>query len=157
MAQASETLPVEQLYDALANERRRSCLRYLGDVEGPVPVSDLATAVAGDVADGEDVAERSTYISLIQSHLPKLDAYDVVNYDEDAKTVEPGAAFDETAHCLLTHGTGTPEAEGPDTMAAVSAVTTAGILGAFALTDVRALVLVGLVTVNAFALVLAVR
>lgn len=90
------TLEEDTVFDLLGNERRRASLKRLIDVDGETPVGELARDVAADIGPEspppEDV-QRSVYISLCQSHLPKLDRASIVEYDADVKTVKPGPAF----------------------------------------------------------------
>jgi len=88
----THTIPEAEIYDVLANDRRRAALRALtvsaGD--GSITLADLADAVA-ERETGESppptAARESVYNSLHQTHLPKLEALDVVRYDRDARTV----------------------------------------------------------------------
>lgn len=88
----THTIPEADIYDVLANDRRRAALRTLTDAaaDGSIPLSDLADAVA-ERETGESPpptgARESVYNSLHQTHLPKLESLDVVRYDRDARTV----------------------------------------------------------------------
>jgi hypothetical protein len=88
----SNTIPESDVYEILANERRRTTLRALTEArsDGDIPLSDLADAVAaresGQSPPPTDV-RQSVYNSLHQTHLPKLESLDVVRYDQDARTV----------------------------------------------------------------------
>lgn len=93
-----EPLAEATVFDLLGNERRRACLKELARDTDPWDVDALSERVAGDIADSpEAAAERydSVYISLCQVHLPKLDDVNVIRYDDDEQTVEPGARFPE--------------------------------------------------------------
>ncbi len=96
-------LTTEELYDALANDRRRACVREIAAREGWVNVNDVAEAIAEREAEGEPPSADSIYISLIQVHMPKLDEYDIVAYDDDDQIVIPDEAFAETIDCLEYH------------------------------------------------------
>lgn len=82
-----------ELYDALADDRRRTMLSILTGRSTPVDVTTLARTVAAretgmavdDVAD--ETAERVEH-ALYHVHLPKLADADVVSYDRDRSTVE---------------------------------------------------------------------
>lgn len=83
-----------EIHDVLRNDRRRLALRCLQQAEGnELPVRDLSEQVAS-LETGEDPAPRnirqSVYVSLHQTHLPKLDKLDIVEYDADAKVVALG-------------------------------------------------------------------
>lgn len=154
MEGSPETLGVDKLYDTLSNERRRACLQYLAENEGAVGVDDLATSIAEDAAtDDLESVKQSTYISLIQSHLPKLDDYGVVEYDADTKTVLPGPAFGQVYGCLRSHGHGEDRFGRHRRFLAITGVTILGLLFALVVTDARAYVLFGLVVINVVAMV----
>lgn len=103
---AETTLEEDTVFDLLGNERRRASLKHLIDSDGETPVGELARDVAEDIVEESTPAEdvqRSVYISLCQSHLPKLDRASIVEYDADVKTVEPGPAFEAVEPYLETH------------------------------------------------------
>jgi hypothetical protein len=81
------------IHDVLRNDRRRMVLELLGDADGPVGARELSELIAAREA-GTDPpprdVRRSVYISLQQTHLPKLADLDVVSYDEDTREVAPG-------------------------------------------------------------------
>ena len=84
-------LEAAEIHDVLRNDRRRlslDCLRRTED--GTMSVRDLSERVA-TLETGEDPPPRnkrqSVYVSLHQTHLPKLDELGIVVYDSDAKEV----------------------------------------------------------------------
>ena len=86
-----DILPAEQVYAILANERRRRALEQLGSVGGVVTVHELSELVA-DRETGESPPPKrcreSVYSSLVQTHLPKLEAVGVIEYDRETQTIE---------------------------------------------------------------------
>ena len=84
------SLDESDIHDVLRNDRRRLTIERLREAEGSVSVRELSEAVATRET-GEDPAPRnkrqSVYVSLHQTHLPKLDGLGIVEYDADAKTV----------------------------------------------------------------------
>lgn len=127
-----EILGEDRLFDLLGNERRRSCLQCLADVEGRITVQDLASRVAARVSDEEcspDDIHDSVYISLCQNHLPKLDDARVVDYDAAEKTVRPGRAFPVVERHLRADSV---DASGQDAMRYyfLTSVVTVLVLGA---------------------------
>ncbi len=90
----------DALFDLLGNDRRRACLRYLRTAhpDATVDVAEVAECIAGHGASGDDATKRSVYATLCQTHLPKLDARDVVDYDPSDKTVTTGPAFERVCH-----------------------------------------------------------
>lgn len=81
-----------EIHDVLRNDRRRMVLELLGDAGEPVTTRELSEAIAAREADADppprDV-RQSVYISLQQTHLPKLAGLGVVDYDENTKEVTP--------------------------------------------------------------------
>jgi hypothetical protein len=105
----------DTLFEILGNERRRTCLKLLAQSDESWDVSYLSERVATDVTDEPSAAEEiydSVYISLCQTHLPKLDKAGLVDYDAEIKTVTIGPAADSIRQYWF------PEAEtstAPDT------------------------------------------
>lgn len=89
------SIPKDDAFHLLQNTRRRAVLRYMLEAGGDEFVMrDIAEAVAawdhGTTVDRLRSAERQrAYISLYQSHLPKLAHHDVIDYDQDRGIVAP--------------------------------------------------------------------
>jgi hypothetical protein len=85
-----------EIHDILRNDRRRHVLEHLQESVGSVTLRELAERIAAHES-GESPPPRqlreSVYNSLHQTHLPKLDEENVVDYDKHRKTVslQPGA------------------------------------------------------------------
>ena len=80
------------IHDVLRNDRRRLAIDCLREAEkGRLSVRELAEQVA-TLETGQDPAPRdkrqSVYVSLHQTHLPKLDQLGIVSYESDAKIVD---------------------------------------------------------------------
>jgi hypothetical protein len=91
---AADRVARDDAYHLLQNQRRRRVLRFLSERDWMVNVGVIAehvAAIENDVpVDELDAQQRKrVYISLYQSHLPKLDEHDVVDYDQSRGTVEP--------------------------------------------------------------------
>ncbi|MCG1004478.1 MULTISPECIES: hypothetical protein [Halobacterium] len=86
------TLPEADIHDVLRNERRRMVIELLGDAGEPVTVRELSEAIAARET-GEDPPPRdvrqSVYISLQQTHVPKLAKLGIASYDEQTKELRP--------------------------------------------------------------------
>lgn len=85
-------LPLDDLFHVLSVERRRYVMRYLNFVEPAVSLRDIAVsrAAAENDIDESDVGYRErkrTYVSLYQSHLPVLDDYGLLDFDERAGNI----------------------------------------------------------------------
>jgi len=86
-----DELDAGQIHDILRNDRRRLAIRCLRESGGSMSVRDLSEEVATRET-GESPAprdkRRSVYVSLHQTHLPKLDNLGIMTYDTDTKEVE---------------------------------------------------------------------
>lgn len=78
---------LRRVFSVLANTRRRQALRYLRRHESlslPTLADGVAEGEAGRplrAVDAEEVTEVS--LSLYHTHIPELEAADVVSYDQD--------------------------------------------------------------------------
>jgi hypothetical protein len=86
-AAETDALPPSDVHDVLRNDRRRRVIERLRETESSA-VRDLAEHIAA-IESGESPPPRnvrqSVYVSLHQTHLPKLDELRIVVYDDDAK------------------------------------------------------------------------
>ncbi|MFB6192491.1 MAG: hypothetical protein ABEI11_04125 [Haloarculaceae archaeon] len=98
----SETdLDEGEIHDILRNDRRRLAIKCLQETDdGTLPVRELSERVAAIETD-EDPPPRnkrqSVYVSLHQTHLPRLDDNGIVRYDEENKEVSLGDRVSEVA------------------------------------------------------------
>lgn len=95
-----------ELYDILSNTRRRECVRTLLARENgeQMDVWALAERVATSVSDDgepDDNFEQSVYVSLTQTHLSRLDAHEIVEYDADKQVVSPGPRIESLDEFVL--------------------------------------------------------
>lgn len=82
-----QELSKDELFHLLSNERRRDILKYLNEHGGSVDMRDLAEWIAARENDTTVSRLRSkerqrVYIGLYQSHLPKLDDHNVIEYNQ---------------------------------------------------------------------------
>ncbi len=81
-------LDESEIHNVLRNDRRRETLRYLRESDGSLSVDDLSEHIA-TLETGESPPPRnvrkSVYVSLHQTHLPKLDDLGIVAYDQRSK------------------------------------------------------------------------
>ncbi|ADJ15165.1 DUF7344 domain-containing protein [Halalkalicoccus jeotgali] len=79
-----------EIHDILRNDRRRAVIEFLSTSNDHVTIRELSEHIAA-VESGEDPPPRnvrqSVYVSLHQTHLPKLEGLGVVKYDTDSKDV----------------------------------------------------------------------
>lgn len=89
---SSEELSKDLIFDILRNPRRRYVLYYLKQESEPIELTALAEHVAAweNQTDTESLGNQErkrVYVSLYQTHVPKLADAGLVDYDEDAGTV----------------------------------------------------------------------
>ncbi|MFC5277838.1 hypothetical protein ACFPM1_03515 [Halorubrum rubrum] len=85
----TETLTKDEVFEVLSSSRRRQILYHLHRRGGEADLRDLArdTARAENVDSVTDDVVKRLYISLYQTHVPKLEKVGVVRYDSDDKSV----------------------------------------------------------------------
>ncbi len=86
-------LSQDQVFDLLSNSRRRFVLHYLKQADGPVRLSELAAEIAAienevSVEELTSQQRKRTYVSLYQTHIPKLEDAGAVSYDAETGMVE---------------------------------------------------------------------
>ena len=91
MAEESE-LALDDAFNILSNSRRRYILYYLYTRSEPATIDELAGQIAAweneiPIEELDDTARRRVYVSLYQTHLPKLDDFGIADYDRDDGTV----------------------------------------------------------------------
>ncbi|MFC4359229.1 hypothetical protein ACFO0N_14885 [Halobium salinum] len=95
---ADRELDQGQIHDVLRNARRRLVLERLRETEDAQTVRDLSEHIAS-IESGETPPPRnvrqSVYVSLHQTHLPKLDDLGIVTYDSNGKEVSLAEHADE--------------------------------------------------------------
>lgn len=86
----STDLSEEDIHEVLQNRRRRLVIDIIQDSDGPITVRELSEEI-GAIVSGTDPPPRKTkqsvYVSLLQTHLPKLDELNIVQYESDGKLV----------------------------------------------------------------------
>ncbi|MFC6718252.1 ArsR family transcriptional regulator [Natrialbaceae archaeon GCM10025810] len=93
----SGSLEESEVFHILGNDRRRAIVQLLASRSDRLDVSDVATEIAASESDSASVPNnlyKSVYVSLQQTHLPQLEEDAVIEYDSDAKTIEPGSNFE---------------------------------------------------------------
>ena len=100
--------PLGDMLDVVANERRRNIIRYLRFVKPgeTIDVSDLAQTIAGleesvHPPDVDRKARRRVYVALIQTHLPRMDKSEVIDYRKSRKTVARDLRWSEADEILV--------------------------------------------------------
>jgi len=101
MSQAdSHGLTQDIAFDLLSSPRRRYVISYLQQHGGPVELGTLAEDVAAwenevPVDELTSKQKKRVYVSLYQTHVPKLEEYGVVEYDGDTGNVTMTKRIDE--------------------------------------------------------------
>lgn len=87
----------DDIFDILRNPRRRYVLDYLGEHDGPVELSELAEALADYESEDVDYIthrdRKRAYVSLYQTHLPRLDRAGAVEYNQPRGRIERGPDY----------------------------------------------------------------
>lgn len=84
------SLEEREIHDVLRNDRRRLAIEALRESDDTASVADLSEAVAaGETGERPPPRDKrqSVYISLRQTHLPRLDELGLIDYDEETKEV----------------------------------------------------------------------
>lgn len=92
MTSSEQSLSQDTIFDILSSSRRRYVLYYLRQAEGPVELTALADHVAAwenqtEIENLTDREKKRVYVSIYQTHIPKLDQAGVVSWDRDTGTV----------------------------------------------------------------------
>lgn len=91
MSDESSSLNEGEIHDILRNDRRRAVIDFLSEHGGHATIRELSEHIA-TLESGEDPPPRnvrqSVYVSLHQTHLPKLQGLGVVDYDTDSKDID---------------------------------------------------------------------
>lgn len=86
-------LVLDEVFEILKNHRRRLVIQFLNKHGGDSTLSTLAEHIAAiendtTVQQLSSAQRKRVYVGLYQSHLPKMDEMDVVDFDQDRGTVE---------------------------------------------------------------------
>ncbi len=96
-SERSEPLAESEIFHILGNDRRRAIVQLLADRDGRLEVSEVAAKIAEDesaAGSSPNNLYKSVYVSLQQTHLPRLEEDVVIVYDDGAKAIEPGPNFE---------------------------------------------------------------
>lgn len=93
-------LTEDELFELLANQRRRHIMHTLVREDDRLDIGDLSQEIAAweDGLAFEDVSStdrKRVYTALQQSHLPKMDKAGVLEFDRDRGTIEPTPALED--------------------------------------------------------------
>lgn len=97
MDTTTNQLSNDDIFEVLSNTRRRQVIVLLYDEPAPVHLGDLAEEIAAFETDGPVTNEqyKRVYISLYQTHVPKLSELGLVEYDAETKEISLTDRVDE--------------------------------------------------------------
>lgn len=103
----SESLTPDEVFELLSNQRRRMVLYYLRQSGGTVGMKELAGQIAAmenDIPMSELSSQqrKRVYVSLYQTHLPKMAEMSTIEYDKDSGIVSLTDQSDELDRYLTT-------------------------------------------------------
>lgn len=92
MSPKTNQLNKDELFEILSSDRRRCLIYFLVRADGEADLRTLARNIAAWEMDTNeenisDQEQKRVYISLYQSHVPKLEEYGIVEYDADSMTL----------------------------------------------------------------------
>jgi hypothetical protein len=98
-------LPLDQVFEILKNERRRTVLRHLDDHDGTVALGTLAEEVAAiendtPVSQVTSRERKCAYVGLYQCHLPKMDDMGIVDFNQNRGKIAVGPNVDQLERYL---------------------------------------------------------
>jgi hypothetical protein len=90
LSNLKDDLTSDQVFNVLSNARRRYTLYCLYQAGGELPLEEIAERLAAyendtTVPEITETERRNMYISLYQTHLPKLSEYGLARYDENER------------------------------------------------------------------------
>lgn len=91
MSPSVPRLAESEVYDILRNDRRRAVIQHLQSIPHAMTVGDLADIIAENESDESPPprnVRQSVYVSLHQTHLPRLDEAGIVAFDSVQNEVE---------------------------------------------------------------------
>ncbi len=108
-----QPLSQDTVFDLLSNSRRRFVLHYLKQAGEPVRLSELAAEIAAIENNVEVEAltsqqRKRTYVSLYQTHIPKLQDAGAVSYDAETGMVGLAAGAGEIGEYFSQQDTTRP-------------------------------------------------
>lgn len=90
----SPELTESDMFALLSHRRRRLVVRVVEDFATPLSVCQLTELVGGcEFDDPSSDTLRNVYLSLVHHHVPRLEDDDVIAYDPESGSVEPGRNF----------------------------------------------------------------
>lgn len=97
--ESTETLPLDQVFGILKNQRRRYVLEYLNEADEEVTLSEIAEQISAwendkDISQISSKERKRVYVGLYQCHLPKMDAMGIISFNKPRGVIELGEDTD---------------------------------------------------------------
>lgn len=92
--QDAEDLDIGQVFELLKNERRRQVIAFLKQQDDRSTTLDVLAEHIASLENDIDVAQltssqrKRVYIALYQCHLPKMDDFGVIDYNQNRGTIQ---------------------------------------------------------------------
>jgi hypothetical protein len=83
-------LSKSDIFGVLQNDRRRCVLEILRS-QGNQSVRSLSEEIArmeSDTEEPKSSVRKSIYVSLLQTHIPKMESLEIINYNRETDTIE---------------------------------------------------------------------
>lgn len=103
--QDTAQLSNEEIHDVLRNERRRRVIDILQSSNGTVSVRELSEEIGSIEAESNPPPrniKQSVYVSLLQTHLPKLNELGIIDYESDRKMVKVDGRLEDLSVYMET-------------------------------------------------------
>ena len=152
-----DELTQDTVFEILSNSRRRFMLSYLHEHDGPVDLMDLANEIAAwendtTVEELTDKQSKRVYVSVYQTHVPKLVSTDLIEYDSDSGLIELSERADEIERYMPDDGEERPWHRYYAILAVVSTAFYAGVAVGVPVLAAIPEAVAGVVVVLAFAM-----
>lgn len=110
-SETSQELSPDVVFEILSSRRRRMVLFLLRERNGSATVNELAQQIAAlendvEVENLTSQQQKRVYVSLYQTHLPKLEQTGIIDYDVDAGAVALTDRVNEVDTYLTPTGDG---------------------------------------------------
>lgn len=110
--EGTDSLSHDVIFGVLASKRRRDVLRYVDETGGETTLSEVAEHIAA-MENGIEPHQLSSeqrkrlYVSLYQSHLPKMDDESVIDFNQTRGTIELRSEAEQLFRYLAVDQSGT--------------------------------------------------
>lgn len=104
-AKKPSQLSDEEIHDVLRNKRRRLVIDILQSENEPVSVRELSEEIGSVESDSNPPPrniKQSVYVSLLQTHLPKLDELGIIDYESNGKMVSVDGGLQDVTFFMET-------------------------------------------------------